>query len=216
MPKFWQLDSKTRVTRLGGIQRSLGLVKGLLLAYDPTTSRGEIEIDAHRLPFLNVMSEVSRKKKNQDLTQFVNQEIALTFWPTCNEPFEPASGSASLALPLLKACWVRVDETMTRNGYVEVIGKLSRIWDGGFELSIRSTMTHQTYWIALAGDYPYPDEIGQYVRVTGTLDPSDHVIHFEEADAIAFVSPKIALDFIKRLKETQQAQQHPHKKDLSA
>ncbi|RMD99020.1 MAG: hypothetical protein D6812_12420 [Deltaproteobacteria bacterium] len=201
MPQFIKLSSSVAVAKIKYVQRILGMANGRLQAFDPETLRGEIEIEGHRYPILDEQKKAGRVKWT-DLSKLVGKEISFSFWPSLDTPPpENPEGSEKEPLPVIKLFSMRTKTTL--NGYVEAIGKLSRCWPGGFEVTLFSRPRKQNYRVVFTGDYPYPDEVGEYVWITGRFEPEKGTIRYEEAEALAFLdkedAPKL-LDTIKKKK----------------
>ncbi|RME45154.1 MAG: hypothetical protein D6795_16965 [Deltaproteobacteria bacterium] len=208
MPQFIKLSSSLAVAKIRYVQRILGMAKGRLHAFDPETLRGEIEIEGHRYPLLDEQKKAGRIKWT-DLSELVGKEIAFSFWPSLDTPPpENPEGSEKEPLPVIKLFSTRTKTAL--NGYVEAIGKLSRCWPGGFEVTLFSKPRKQIFRVVFCGDYPYPDEVGEYVWVTGRFDPGKGTIRYEDAEALAFLdkqdAPKLLATIEKKKAERKKAE----------
>lgn len=205
LPKEIEAAPGTRVIRLGDLQRAVGVMEGRLLAFDAETCRGELEVEGRRFPCVDAQPPRMRKAL-VDLKGLLGQVKRFSFWPTWDRP--PSgnlSGAERALLPELKLSRVR-RTVLSSPGRVEAIGKLARLWPGGFEVTVWIRNHRRPFYVAFAGDYPYPDEVGQWVWVIGRFDPAARVIWFEEAEALAFVPWKEARKILRaqRKEKTQE------------
>lgn len=190
LPKAIQATPGTQVIQLRDLQRAIGAVEGTLISFDTETRRGELEVEGHRFPCVDLRWP-QMGKTPVDLKELIGQAGQFSFWPTRDKK------SKRTLLPELKLSRVRRD-ALPSPGYVEAIGKLTRLWSGGFEVIVRSRTHRRFFRVLFAGDYPYPDEVGQWVWVTGRFDPTEGVIRFEETEALAFVPQDEAAKILRR------------------
>jgi hypothetical protein len=202
-PKVFEVEGYPKTARLQQMQRSLGVVEGTITEFDDERDEGTLEVDGHGFDCFDVRPRW-RRRRPKSLDACVGDTRRFSFWPSfAMKPREPGDEPPRGNLPAFNISHVRYGEEIVEANRVEVIGKLSRMWRGGFAVTLwsktRSTFLHTV----LVGDYPDRNHVGQWVWVVGHFDPSSGRIHFEEATALSFVDHDDA-NAIERLDREEQ------------
>ncbi|MCP3966119.1 MAG: hypothetical protein GY718_07165, partial [Lentisphaerae bacterium] len=190
-----------RMARLCTIQRAIGVIEGVVKTFDPETNSGYIELDGHQIPISDARFNNYRRRKEHTISfdSLIGETVCCTFYPTSKELPEETS-QESLKIPDIQISNIRQKSETLPSGYVEAIGKLEKILPEAFVISIRSK-AKDSFFIPFSGAYPYPDELGEFVWVTGNFDAKTQLLQFKEANAITFVSPKKAAKAAKILRQ---------------
>lgn len=179
LPVILKKTAKEQVVRLGELQRAIGVVEGTITEFDEKTLAGTIEIDGYAFPFQDARPA---ERRQTNLTTLLAKTVRYSFWPTFDEPPK----SSRKKLPLLKIVGIR-KQAEPPSGYIEVVGRLEKIWSGKFLVSFWSQRAQKFFYVIFNGEYPYPDEIGKFVWLMGKFEPKSATVSLEDANVIAFV-----------------------------
>jgi len=210
LKKIVKVDECTNILQLKYFQRAVGMIKGKLLSYDAEKHVGQLEIDGHVVPCKDRRYPWVRKKNAFE--NLIGEEYYFSFWPSWDFSFSHKQLSHKNGVPLsfLKISSKR-DEPPALAA-VEVIGKLTRVYPKFFEVMLWSQSLRREVYIYVQGEYPYPDEQGQFVWVRANFDPVSMHIVLEEAEALAFLSDEEAAEILKKV-EVEQAPEEAAKEN---
>lgn len=169
--------------------RSFGEISGTILDYNPETRRGHLDVEGHAVPFLDARLPRWGKPVRPSCESIIGQRRCFGFWPS--QPGELAldASPSSLELPELRLSAIRNTPKGPGEGYVEVVGQISHIWPGrGLALTLWSRSERTHYHTIVHGDYPAPDEQGEYAWVSARFDPATRLLRLDESFPIAFVT----------------------------
>ena len=179
-----QVDDRTEVIKFYSVQRAIGVLEGIVQKFDFKTRSGEIEVEGRQFSFRYVEG-ANRWRRSKNLEDLVGKLVRFTFWPSSENSLEELRKEGE-KLSSLKFVGIRNSKTPS-SGYVEIVGKLEQIWPGSFVVAIWSPRAQRLFRVVVAGDYPYPDEVGKFVWVVGKFEVDSGVIRLQEANVIAFI-----------------------------
>ncbi|MFY9223090.1 MAG: hypothetical protein WAQ98_10490 [Blastocatellia bacterium] len=165
-------SKKDRLLPLRKLQRATGEISGQVLSYDPETNLGQLLVGKRLYDYCCEVASI-----RSQMPELVGKEACFRFWPTANTTIERRK--------FLKLSKV-IDSLSKENGYVEVVGKLMKIWKGSFRVRLCSEIERKFFYIFFSDDYPYPDEEGEWVSIVGHMDLNSRQLKLDEASALAF------------------------------
>lgn len=178
-----------RLLPLRRLQKATGEISGKVLSYEAETNLGKLLVGKR---IYNYFCETGTIR-NQ-MAELVGKEACFHFWPTTNTAIEKAK--------FLKLSKV-VDSLSKENGYIEVVGKLIKVFKGSFRVRLCSEVERKFFYIFFNDDYPYPDEEGEWVWLTGHVDLNTRQLKLDEASALAFPDENDATKLLERYKSRQ-------------
>lgn len=185
-------ETKEKCAILGNVQRAVGCILGKVAEIDVENKSGKLEVGTLHYDFVFV-----GKLLDGPTSPGPGQESRFSFWPTLDK--EP--GPRVRKTPKLKSFKVlRFYKNLADNstngkiGYVEIIGKLTRLFSDGFLVLIESKKG--IFYVPVMGDYPYPDEIGSWIYLTAKWDKG--VMALDETLPLAFVPDDIVRSELRK------------------
>ena len=207
------LDEHTPVVQLKAISRSTGALAGTLIELNLEEGELLLQVGEHSVTLK--LPKVPRIRRAIDeQKKLVGQQVDCTIWPTRG----PQRGKVQFGYDFFKLGGVRPLGKKTPRNIVDIVARLTNVWEEGFELKLWSPQRRHFFYTYVVGAYPYPDEKGEFVWVKGHFNLDRRVIELESAQAIAFVSdeelPAIKLLLNqKKQQKLQKTQQNPTKEE---
>ncbi len=185
-----------QVVKYSDLQRAVGILEGVIKEFDDDKKSGIIEVDGHYIPISD--DRKHWKKKKHSLNNMIGEKICCSFWPS-QQRFPYETSQEALKIQRLRISNIHKKSEDLPLGYIEAIGKLEKIYSDGFVISIWSK-SKTFFFIPFSGTYPYPDEEGEFVKITGKFDSKTQSIQFKETNSITFVPPEEAQKILKKQK----------------
>jgi hypothetical protein len=192
----YETEDGTAIIQLKNLQRALGMLRGQLKEYDPETAQATLVCGGHEV---SCSCYFLRRRTKSFLQRALSQEMNFTIWPTVMRalPVNKFEDDNLVQLRRVHVVSPRSDQGFDNN-YIEVIGKLSRFWKSGFEVQILSQIKEKQLFVYFHGEYPFPDEKGEWIWVRGRFDPEQAILQYEEAEALATVSREEREEILKK------------------
>lgn len=178
-----------KLVPLRRLQKATGEISGKVLSYEAETNLGKLLVGKR---IYNYFCEIGTIRRQ--MAELVGKEGCFHFWPTTNTAIEKRK--------FLKLSKV-VDSLSKENGYIEVVRKLIKVWKGGFRVRLCSEAERKFFYVYFDDNYPYPDEEGEWVWLTGHVDLNTRQLKLDEASALAFPDENDAIKLLERYKTRQ-------------
>ncbi|MEL6633604.1 MAG: hypothetical protein AAFQ83_19205 [Bacteroidota bacterium] len=177
-----RIDKQNKIIQLRYTMRSTGTLSGTWLDWNPEEHKMTLEVEQSVLS-IGVIRNSYFEKHIEAHQELIGQPVNCTLWPTR----ERQQKEIDFRYPHFKLGKLRQPKTKKDKNQIESIGKLTNIWEEGFELELWSPRRRRFFYTYVTGSYPYPDEAGEFVWVQARFNPSLHTIELVQAEAIAFV-----------------------------
>jgi len=199
-PPAWH-DEIGPTWRLSRIQRALGMIE--ITPQAPGERTGQVLIGSKSYDYEYAGKELSA------LSWTADEAAHVSIWPTFDEAWRGSKLDAqawSLKTILISA----MRQSYPQPNRVEVMGLLNHVWRGGFELKLYVQAMNDFKYVRWVGDYPEPDDIGQFVYVCGHFDPAQGSLSLERTHKVQFIkAPHNWRSLRKRPPEQEYADQEP-------
>lgn len=179
----------SEVVQLKGVVRATGYLTGTLVGLEPDGRSGELQVDGHSFAFYDMRPPKIRERF--PLQDAVGQELSWSHWPTFPHSEDPQEVPRLERLQISR-CGERKEEP---ENLIEIVGCLEQLWEDFFVLKFWSLGRRKFFFVYVFGAYPYPDELGEWVRVIARLNAEKGYLELVEAEALAFLSEEEKTQF---------------------